>query len=636
MSWCGARTRRAAAASSIASGMPSSRRQIVAARAAFVGVASISGRLTRARARNSSTAGFRVSTSGSVSSSAGTGRGSTQTTRSRGTPIAIRLVARIVRPGRPGEEVGEGRRGGPHVLDGVEDEDARLAAQGLGEGLDDRPAGLFRDAHGAGDRGQDERRVVDAVEGHERDAAVAPRQRAAGELDGEPALPHPADPGERDERPVAAQGEPADGRDVGLAPDQRRVRNVGDRTGPARVDAVRRGGDAAGAGCARSTSGRLGISRRGRRVPSIRREPEAHVAGQDAPVAEARHGPQARRLAREQARQEQVGGRRLRVRAARREPQDGGLAHAAQPQHRARVGRHAATDEAPATPSSATKNGSEGSVERPPAVSTTSTASAAAPARHRSERRFDGRRLVGQVVEAHDRRAERLHLVPDAALEPRAIGGPQRLLDQHADPHRHERRHRDQRPSPARGDRHAPLDDGRRHDVRGDLHRGDQLARRHDGPVERREHLERIDPVEQLHLARADVEHARVRRDEVDAALVGTALLEARATHRGGEAEGRLVLVEVAGLHDEHRDGVDPELRRVGGGEGREVVGPRAVGPSPTGRHRRAGRAPARRRSGQPTGGGPARFARAARLRSGPPTPAQPTRASAAWIARRV
>ena len=99
MSWCGASTRSAAAASSMASGMPSRRRQIVAARIAFVGVASMSGRLTRARARNSSTAGLPVSTSGSVSSAAGTGRGSTQTTRSRGTPIAIRLVARIVRPG---------------------------------------------------------------------------------------------------------------------------------------------------------------------------------------------------------------------------------------------------------------------------------------------------------------------------------------------------------------------------------------------------------------------------------------------------------------------------------------------------------------------------------------------------------
>ena len=59
MSWCGASTRSAAAASSMASGIPSSRRQIVAARIAFVGVASISGRLTRARARNSSTAGLR-------------------------------------------------------------------------------------------------------------------------------------------------------------------------------------------------------------------------------------------------------------------------------------------------------------------------------------------------------------------------------------------------------------------------------------------------------------------------------------------------------------------------------------------------------------------------------------------------
>ena len=98
-SWCGARTRSAAAASSIASGIPSSRRQIFAARAALVGVASISGRLTAARARNRATAGLRMSSSGSASVSGGTGSGSTHTTRSRGTPIAIRLVARIVRPG---------------------------------------------------------------------------------------------------------------------------------------------------------------------------------------------------------------------------------------------------------------------------------------------------------------------------------------------------------------------------------------------------------------------------------------------------------------------------------------------------------------------------------------------------------
>ena len=79
--------------------MPSSRRQIAAASAALVAVASISGRLTAARARNRATAGFSASASGSVSSSAGTGSGSTQITRSRGTPIAIRLVARIVSPG---------------------------------------------------------------------------------------------------------------------------------------------------------------------------------------------------------------------------------------------------------------------------------------------------------------------------------------------------------------------------------------------------------------------------------------------------------------------------------------------------------------------------------------------------------
>ena len=109
--------------------------------------------------------------------------------------------------------------------------------------------------------------------------------------------------------------------------------------------------------------------------------------------------------------------------------------------------------------------------------------------------------------------------------------------------------------------------------MRGDLHGRDQLSRRHDGPIERGEHLERVDPVEQLHLAGPDVQDARVRRDEVHAALVGSALLEARAADGGGEPQGRLVLVEVARLHDEHGDGVDSDLGGIRGRQRRQVGG---------------------------------------------------------------
>ena len=227
----------------------------------------------------------------------------------------------------------------------------------------------------------------------------------------------------------------------------------------------------------------------------------------------------------------------------------------------------------PPTPSSATKNGSDGSVERAARGEDDVDRVRRRPARHRRERRLDGGGFVGQVVEAHDRGPQRLDLVPDAALEPLAIGRPQRFLDQHADSHRHERRHRDQRPAATSRDRHAPLDDRRGHDVRGDLHRRDQLPRRHDGPVEGREDLERIDPVEQLHLARPDVEDARVRGHQVDAALVRAALLEARATDGGGEPQRGLVLVEVAWLHHEDGDGGHADLARVGARQGREVGG---------------------------------------------------------------
>ena len=142
--------------------------------------------------------------------------------------------------------------------------------------------------------------------------------------------------------------------------------------------------------------------------------------------------------------------------------------------------------------------------------------------------RLDRRLLVGDVRERGDRRAQRRHLVADAPLEPRPVRRPQRLLHHDADAHRHERCDPDQRPGAAPGHGLPGRDGGRRDDVRRDLDRCHQLPRRDDRPIERGEHLERVDPVEPLDLAHADVEDAGDGRDQVDAALVRSALLEAR------------------------------------------------------------------------------------------------------------
>ena len=111
-----------------------------------------------------------------------------------------------------------------------------------------------------------------------------------------------------------------------------------------------------------------------------------------------------------------------------------------------------------------------------------------------------------------------------------------------------------------------------------------------------REHLERIEPIDALELADPHVDDAVGRGDQVKAALVRTADLEARARDRLGKAERGLVLVQLVAFGDEHGH------RRTGllGGECQEVVGSSAAGPSTSAGHRRSGRgsrtAPASRR----------------------------------------
>ena len=111
-SWCGASTRRAAAASSIASGMPSRRRQMVPTSARLAGVVSRSG-ADRERPLEEQLRGRVVAhgVSGSCSPSAGTGSGSSHSTCSRGTRSVSRLVTTTGdRASVPGGRRAPGRR----------------------------------------------------------------------------------------------------------------------------------------------------------------------------------------------------------------------------------------------------------------------------------------------------------------------------------------------------------------------------------------------------------------------------------------------------------------------------------------------------------------------------------------------
>ena len=163
-----------------------------------------------------------------------------------------------------------------------------------------------------------------------------------------------------------------------------------------------------------------------------------------------------RRLAGEQPRQQQVGGGRLRVGAARRQAEHGRLAHPAEPQHRARVRRDAAPDE-PAADRLERDEERVAGVRRPAARGQHHVDRLGRRARrHRRQRRLRPRPSRRRTYSNRDdRRAQRLDLVPDAPLEARPVGGAERLLDQHADPHRHERRDPDERPPSGAGDRDA-------------------------------------------------------------------------------------------------------------------------------------------------------------------------------------
>ena len=89
-------------------------------------------------------------------------------------------------------------------------------------------------------------------------------------------------------------------------------------------------------------------------------------------------------------------------------------------------------------------------------------------------------------------------------------------------------------------------------EVRRDLHAPDKLAGRDDLPVEDREHLQGVDPVEPLEVRDTDVHDPANRGHEVDPALRRPARRQTRSADRGGETDRRLVLVELAPLGDQN------------------------------------------------------------------------------------
>ena len=574
----------------------------------------------------------------------GTASGSTQTTRSRGTPRATRLVARIVEPGRPRLEVGERRRGGADVLHRVEDEQRRTVAERLGERLGQRAAGLVGDAERAGDRGQHHRGVADAVERHERDPARArqPRSRAASSAASR-LFPTPPTP-----TSVRNAGPPSRARSRSSSRSASRpTSEVAGSSGAA--DGQRGGGaSAAAAERGRGGAGATGVAESGVagsavgciEVPSIRREPEPLAARQDPAVGEARDGRRASRAARPRA----AASSRSAAVAIEYAPQLGRPTTAAPPSRPARAW----------TPGGPARRGGRRGRRAPRPRRRTGRRGPCSPRRRsgRGRARPSGPRdaraaraaatgsvLVGDVLDAGERGTAGPRPWRAIAVSNRVAGGAGHVaLDEDRDPRPGGTDHADERAAArairlARGERPPP-----RRGAGAIL----TLATRSPGstacPSNDREHLERVDPVEPLQRRRGGSSTTPGdRRDEVHPGLGRAADVQpgrrrVAARDGGARRSAGLVLVDLAGSG----------TRTVTGGPcGASPIAARSPGVSRVPLDSRSTRdrevaGQDRRRRGRRTGVRPGTI-RSSRTRWCPrPVPRQPTRASAASSARRV
>ena len=161
----GLNTSERAAASSMASGRPSSAMQTAAISAATRSSTTRSGDTAIARSMNSATAACETISADVAASGGGRSRGGTGQANSPETPSERRLVANTCAPGAACRTA-DGKLGDrpDEVLAGVEHEQHLAGRQRLGDRRHRIVARLDRHAGGGGNRGGDEGRVVDRAE----------------------------------------------------------------------------------------------------------------------------------------------------------------------------------------------------------------------------------------------------------------------------------------------------------------------------------------------------------------------------------------------------------------------------------------------------------------------------------------
>ena len=218
-----------AAASSSASGRPSSRRQISAIAAALAEVTLKSGWMRRTPATSIAAAGIAASRAGSAGV-ADVGQGQRV---HRDLPLGTEeqpLPARHEQP-EPGtraqrrDQVGSR---GQHVLAVVDHEQQLLAGQRTAHAAGQRAAWRVAQAEGPRDLRDHHAGIADRGEVDEHDPVVEPEGHRAGGGDGEPGLADAGRPGQREQAGVGSGQRAFQVGELGLAADkrQRRVKQV--------------------------------------------------------------------------------------------------------------------------------------------------------------------------------------------------------------------------------------------------------------------------------------------------------------------------------------------------------------------------------------------------------------------------
>ena len=183
----GGRSFERAAASSIASGSPSSRAQICRDAAALPSSSSKPGRRRAARAANSRTASFAASASKLGAASPGGASGGTGYSCSPRGASGARLVASTSSRGAAASSSADELDVRHELLEVVEHEQQRRLAELLGERLADRrPA--FGDPERLRDRGAEQRRIPYRGEVDEDRAVAQLRPELRGDREREPRL----------------------------------------------------------------------------------------------------------------------------------------------------------------------------------------------------------------------------------------------------------------------------------------------------------------------------------------------------------------------------------------------------------------------------------------------------------------